>query len=461
MSDELFQEARTAHHSGDAALARELYARVLHTDPTHFRALHNLGSLCEDADDREEAERYYQRAMEAAPAEALPRYNLARSRHLSGDLDGAEPLYRQAIERDARLTEAHFNLGRLLQERGEPLAAEASLRTAVNQDDSQAGHHSRLGDALFTQGRLLEALVSYARVLDIDPKAAAAHYDLGKALESMAQGEQALECYRRALDLEPRSDATREGYARVLARLERRGELMAFLETWRADEPGRGYAEHLIASFGGAPAPERASDGYVRGLFDRFASGFDATLERLDYRAPHLVTGAVALHLGEPGGDRVILDAGCGTGLCAPLIRPWASRLDGVDLSPGMLERARIRGGYDALFVAELTEFLVSHPGTYDAIVSADTFCYLGPLDAVTRASAAALRPGGLLVFTVELCEASTHELGDHGRYKHSAAHVCEALAAAGFASPVMALGTLRREGGEPVEGSIVSALLA
>ena len=28
-----------------------------------------------------------------------------------------------------------------------------------------------------------------------------------------------------------------------------------------------------------------------------------------------------------------MLDAGCGTGLCAPLLRPYASRLTGVDLS--------------------------------------------------------------------------------------------------------------------------------
>lgn len=459
MSEALYLEARAAHQAGDHERAIELYTRVTAAEPGHFRALHNLGTLHEEAGRWTEAEALYARAMAAAPREALPRYSLARARHLQGDLEAAEPLYREAIERDPALTEAHFNLGRLLQERGDAVAAERALRTAVSHDASQPGHHSRLGDSLFSQGRLVEALISYAHVVDLDPGEAVAHYDLGKVLESMAKGDQALECYRRALAIEPRSDATREGFVRVLVRLERREEAMAFLEQWRQDEPGRGYAEHLIASLGGGPAPERASDGYVRGLFDRFAAGFDATLERLDYQAPRLAAGAVAMHLGEPRGDLTVLDAGCGTGLCAPLLRPWARRLEGVDLSAGMLERARRRGGYDRLIEGELTAFLDAHASRYDAIVSADTFCYLGPLDSAARASYHALRPGGLLVFTIECSGgAGAVELGDHGRYRHREDHVAAALAAAGFQPPVLAHGALRREGGEPVAGLVVSA---
>ena len=34
-----------------------------------------------------------------------------------------------------------------------------------------------------------------------------------------------------------------------------------------------------------------------------------------------------------------VLDAGCGTGLCGPLVAPYARRLVGVDLSEAMLAR--------------------------------------------------------------------------------------------------------------------------
>ena len=46
-------------------------------------------------------------------------------------------------------------------------------------------------------------------------------------------------------------------------------------------------------------------------------------------------------------------------------------------------------------------------PGAFDVIVSADTLVYFGALEEVVAAAAKALRPGGVLVFTVEeLCAA-------------------------------------------------------
>ena len=53
-----------------------------------------------------------------------------------------------------------------------------------------------------------------------------------------------------------------------------------------------------------------------------------------------------------------VLDAGCGTGLCGPLIAPYARRLVGVDLSERMLDQARARNVYDELVRRELTAYL-------------------------------------------------------------------------------------------------------
>lgn len=44
-----------------------------------------------------------------------------------------------------------------------------------------------------------------------------------------------------------------------------------------------------------------------------------------------------------------ILDAGCGTGLCADVLRPYAKSLVGVDLSPQMLALAAKQQIYDQL----------------------------------------------------------------------------------------------------------------
>ena len=87
-------------------------------------------------------------------------------------------------------------------------------------------------------------------------------------------------------------------------------------------------------------------------------SSFEAKLESLSYRAPELVAAALADAGLAADGRFEILDIGCGTGLCGPLLRPYASRLVGVDLSAGMLAHARQKEVYTELVQCELTEFL-------------------------------------------------------------------------------------------------------
>ena len=57
---------------------------------------------------------------------------------------------------------------------------------------------------------------------------------------------------------------------------------------------------------------------------------------------------------------------------------------------------------YDVLHKAELVYYLDTQPDAFDAVISADTLCYFGKLENVCAASRRSLRPGGLLVFTVE-----------------------------------------------------------
>jgi SAM-dependent methyltransferase len=55
---------------------------------------------------------------------------------------------------------------------------------------------------------------------------------------------------------------------------------------------------------------------------------------------------------------RRCVDLGCGTGLMGPLLRPHCGQLCGVDLSAGMVGKARQRGCYDELAVGELVQYL-------------------------------------------------------------------------------------------------------
>jgi predicted TPR repeat methyltransferase len=154
-----------------------------------------------------------------------------------------------------------------------------------------------------------------------------------------------------------------------------------------------------------------------------------------------------------------VLDAGCGTGLCAALLKPFARTLTGVDLSQGMLGKARGRKLYDTLQQAELCAYMQQHPGTYDLIVSADTLVYFGALEEVMGAAAQVLRPGGCLCFTVEALEdgeTGDYRLRHHGRYAHSRDYLAALLGQVGLAVLRLELVVLRRDAGLAVAGWLV-----
>ena len=109
----------------------------------------------------------------------------------------------------------------------------------------------------------------------------------------------------------------------------------------------------------------------------------------------------------------------------------------------------------------ELTEYLANHPAAFDLVASADTLCYFGKLDDVLAAAKQALRPGGVLVFTLEHAVAGTaasgYRLELHGRYSHSRDYVEALLRGLGLA-PKIAEADLRMESGAPVKGLVIRA---
>ena len=215
----------------------------------------------------------------------------------------------------------------------------------------------------------------------------------------------------------------------------------------------------MLAACSGRDVPARASDAFIEETFDSFAGSFDSKLAKLSYRAPALVAEMLADSDVEASKSLDVLDAGCGTGLCGPLVAPYARRLVGVDLSARMLAQAQARNVYDELVKRELTAYLRDSPGAFDVIVSADTLVYFGPLEDVVAAAANALRPGGRLIFTVEELIGAGSDAGyaisPHGRYSHTRQYVERVLADANL-RPEIVPAELRLEAGEPVAGLVV-----
>ncbi|MEO6652803.1 MAG: methyltransferase [Ilumatobacteraceae bacterium] len=175
-------------------------------------------------------------------------------------------------------------------------------------------------------------------------------------------------------------------------------------------------------------------------------------------RVPELIVDALEERLGLETDWRTATDLGCGTGLAGMLLRPRVGRLVGVDLSQTMLDRARRRNLYDQLTQANLVSFLHGETESFDVVVAADVFCYFGVLDEVIAGAAHALRPGGVIAFTVEsLPEGSDGwSLALTGRYAHSPRYITAAMV--GFDAVAIDPCELRMEAGRPVPGLRVIA---
>ena len=155
----------------------------------------------------------------------------------------------------------------------------------------------------------------------------------------------------------------------------------------------------------------------VIAVYDAEAATYDDNLYPADMQQEWVTR---VLRLIPSGG--AVLDAPCGTGRYFSLIAGAGMRVTGVDQSSGMLAKARARNLAVSLMQRSLLD--LSYSGEFDAAVTIDAMENVPPEDwpTVLARLRDAVRPGGVLYFTVE-------ELTDHS----SVDQAFEALSARGL----------------------------
>jgi predicted TPR repeat methyltransferase len=423
--DEAMSIALALQQSEQWAAAADIYSSILEVAPDHAGALHFSGVLA---------------------------HQQARS-------EEAVALIRRSLELEPERADWHSNLGIVLQDRLELDAAVVAYKRAIALEPEHANAHNNLGVVLRAKGKAEEAEAEYRIAVRIDPEHSDAYNNLGVLLNGQKRAHEAAVCFSKVITLRPKHPEARRMLALAQCTLGEVDKAVAVFEEWLEEAPDDPIARHMLAACSGRDVPPRASDAFVEQTFDSFAASFDSKLAKLAYRAPALVAEMLANSIGDASKSLDVLDAGCGTGLCGPLISPYAQRLVGVDLSARMLAQARERGVYDELVKCELTAYARDRVAEFDAIVSADTLVYFGPLDGVVLACARALRPGGRLIFTVEeFVDAepiSGYSISPNGRYRHRREYVERVLEIADLRSEIVPA-EWRLEAGDPVRGLVV-----
>jgi predicted TPR repeat methyltransferase len=388
----------------------------------------------------------------------------AMAAHQKGRIAEAKAMYERILRRRPDDPDALNFLGMLEYQRGNQALGIRLLQKSLESAPENPHAWMNLGNMLLGTGDAERGAQAYEQVTTLAPGLWQGWFNRATCLRRLRRLEEAIESLKTAISLKPDHDQAYEKLGMIFYRAGKTREMAELYADWVRYNPDNPTARHMYAAAAGQAVPDRASDEYVRSTFDGFADTFDENLQDLGYRAPQLLAAAIARHLGPDPvrGALDILDAGAGTGLCGPLLRARARRLVGVDLSTGMLDKARARRVYDELVAAELGGYLRAQPAAFDVVVSADTLVYFGALEDVLSAAADSLRPGGLLAFTVERWidggDGARFTMGLHGRYVHTEAYVAGALAGAGLRVLEVAPEVLRSELGTDVQGMVVVA---
>ena len=399
---------------------------------------------------------------------------LGNMKRAQADLPGAQTAFETARALDPNAPLAWQGLGLIHQQQRRHRAALDCFITCIKLSGPTAPLLAILGQLFYQTGQFEKSRDAYAAAIDYDPAnpvyrrmqremqflcAAIADTPLEEALRIYAQNQpatptaddkdipQLLQSTFSLLSAFGHEDAARRIGALRLALC-----------------PTSATAAYLLQALNGATSLPRSPDAYLREYFDAFAARFDEHLVgTLGYDIPAQLAAALIPCL--PARPRLhTLDAGCGTGLCGPTIRPFSAKLTGVDLSPAMLDRARQRLLYDRLICSELTTYLCHRAGKegggeggFDLIIAADVLIYFGDLAALAAAFAQALRPGGLCAFSTErppLSAPSGHQLLPSGRFAHDPAYIL-ATFQSHFAPRHTSETTIRLEACRPVPGNI------
>jgi ubiquinone/menaquinone biosynthesis C-methylase UbiE len=133
-------------------------------------------------------------------------------------------------------------------------------------------------------------------------------------------------------------------------------------------------------------------DANSRAYYDDFATGY----ERERHQGYHALLDELEFDVVEPlVSGREVLEVGCGTGLILEKLARIASRAEGVDLSPGMLEHARRRG----LTVKEGSATELPYPdASFDVAVSFKVLAHVPDIERALSEMARVVRPGGHII---------------------------------------------------------------
>ena len=379
----LMAEAGRLHGQGRLREAAAAYGRIAALRPEKVDVYYNWGQALAGLGRQKEAAAAFRQALARRPNDPEGWNNLGAALLSQNDLAEAEQALIAALRYRPDYRAALTNLG--------------IVRLALGRNDQAADAFSRL---LQSDGGAEESCLALARLLPGEAEDGPRLVELAILLLRGGHRQEALLAAGQAAKRLGPSDPAHFDLGVLFARCGALAEAEAHLRRAFVLDPEDSRGARLqLAALGLEPLPPAASAAQIEKIYAMRAASWDEADLQSYYGAQLVAERLLQL----PGGlaGLTLLDAGCGTGLVGAKIAGRAGRLEGVDLSAAMLERAAARNIYDELIEGDLVALMARRPGRYDVIAGAATLIHFADLAPVFAAAAAALRDQGWFVFTL------------------------------------------------------------
>ena len=343
-----------------------------------------------EAEDFSQAEHKFIKSLELVPDRASTLTNLSAAQLKLKKYSEARATAQKAISVESDNSEAYLNLGHIEKELKNFESAVKFFDKVLSLKPDYAEGWSNKGATLHELKRYDEAIAHYDKALSFKPYEASFFYK--KSFTNIALNQY-------AIAVENLEDAIKYKYS------------------------PEGYAEYILSALKPENGLKPMPKNYVAALFDSYANSFNKHLiDTLKYESPKNLLELLNLSIND---KFAILDIGCGTGLMGKLLKPYASKIVGVDLSKEMLSKAKLTGTYDELIADDILEFLNKCNDKFDLVVSADVFIYIGELSNIFKDLVEIIKAGGLFCFSVEKNESIKFGLSPKTlRYSHSKEYI-------------------------------------
>ena len=388
----------------------------------------------------------------SSPQELTKRFDHACQLHENGEILEAVDAYTSLLVLMPGSSLLHFNCGLAHFDLQQFTEAEKHYLRACEINPEDPDIHYNQGLNFRRLGKAKEGAQSFTRAFKLGDSSVDTIYNLALCHQDLHEINEASRLYELILSTDPEHQSTLNNYAYLCHKIGASDKAKTLYRKLLQHNPGHQAAHHMLNSLSGE-TPDSAPLEYVESVFDNYAKDFEHSLvEQLQYKTPQALWDRYrSLFPETPRED--CLDLGCGTGLAGDQFASCCTNMVGVDISEEMLAVAKEKNLYNELKKDDIVHFLQNTPYSYDLILAADVFTYLGDLKDIFTACFKKTREKGVFLFSVEEAVGNQFELKDTGRFGHSSRYIQELCQKSGWSILDSHLSKLRQDKGEWIKG--------